>query len=209
MVWQRDGGQCTFVGDKGHRCDARSWLELDHIDPFARGGPSTPDNLRLRCHAHNQFGAERTYSPDFMKHKVEESRRARAEAREAKRAAAEQAAQARAAAKRAERERAAAEVRTREAEKFAERERQAALQARRDEIIPALRNLGYSLAEARLASTVCDTMPDATLEECIRAALRFLMPRGVKVQRPHEWAFPERSRRGRPRGERPGPVATV
>jgi hypothetical protein len=36
-------------------------LELDHIDPFSRGGASTPDNLRLRCRAHNQLHAEECF----------------------------------------------------------------------------------------------------------------------------------------------------
>src|SRR4029079_7568415 len=54
-VWERDGGQCTFVGDNGHRCGSRERIEFDHIVPFARGGPSTVKNLRLRCRTHNQL----------------------------------------------------------------------------------------------------------------------------------------------------------
>ena len=65
-VWKRDGGRCTFVGDTGHRCDARGDLELDHVIPVARGGESTVDNLRLRCRAHNQLDAERTFGAAFM-----------------------------------------------------------------------------------------------------------------------------------------------
>src|SRR5215831_8304864 len=44
-VWKRDGGRCTFKGDGGHRCEARSDLEFDHIEPVARGGGSTVTNL--------------------------------------------------------------------------------------------------------------------------------------------------------------------
>ncbi len=40
-VWQRDGGQCTFVGDSGQRCPARTRLEFDHVVPVARGGQAT------------------------------------------------------------------------------------------------------------------------------------------------------------------------
>src|SRR5262249_16763666 len=65
-VWRRDGGQCTFKGDGGHRCEARRDLEFDHIVPVARGGESTPANLRLRCRAHNQLEAERTFGNAFM-----------------------------------------------------------------------------------------------------------------------------------------------
>ena len=37
-VWQRDGGQCTYVSIAGHRCEARTRLEFDHVEPVARGG---------------------------------------------------------------------------------------------------------------------------------------------------------------------------
>jgi len=65
-VWYRDHGQCAFVADDGHRCEARDHLEFDHIEPIARGGTSTVDNLRLHCRAHNQFQAERIFGGGFM-----------------------------------------------------------------------------------------------------------------------------------------------
>ena len=65
-VWKRDGGQCTFVGDTGHRCGTRKHLEFDHTEPVARGGTSTVENLRLRCRAHNQYEADRTFGERFM-----------------------------------------------------------------------------------------------------------------------------------------------
>jgi 5-methylcytosine-specific restriction endonuclease McrA len=68
-VWTRDGGQCTFVSATGHRCPARSWVEFDHVDPVARGGQSTISGLQLRCRAHNQYEAERTFGTEFMRHK--------------------------------------------------------------------------------------------------------------------------------------------
>jgi 5-methylcytosine-specific restriction endonuclease McrA len=86
-VWQRDGGQCTFVSDSGHRCEARTRLEFDHVDPVARGGETTADNMRLRCRAHNQYAAERQFGEAFMRGK-RESARARAAERRARRAAA-------------------------------------------------------------------------------------------------------------------------
>src|SRR5258705_8368187 len=73
-VWARDDGRCTFVSDSGHRCDSRTRLELDHVDPVARGGQSSVANLRLRCRAHNQYTAEKEFRADFMKHKREEAR---------------------------------------------------------------------------------------------------------------------------------------
>jgi hypothetical protein len=59
-VWARDGGQCAFVGTEG-RCTARGFLELHHVEPFALGGPTTIDNLQLRCRAHNAYEAEMAF----------------------------------------------------------------------------------------------------------------------------------------------------
>jgi len=73
VVRKRDNGQCTYVNDAGHRCEARSDLEYDHAIEFARGGEATASNIRLRCHAHNQYGAERTYGTAFMQHKREQA----------------------------------------------------------------------------------------------------------------------------------------
>jgi hypothetical protein len=75
-VWERDGRQCTYVSPAGHRCTERYFLELDHIDPVARGGRATADSLRLRCRAHNQLEAERVFGAAFMNRKREASARA-------------------------------------------------------------------------------------------------------------------------------------
>jgi len=74
-VRERDGGCCTFVSDDGRRCGSRTRLEWDHIVPVARGGESTVDNIRLRCRAHNQFEAERTFGAAFMEGKREGAQR--------------------------------------------------------------------------------------------------------------------------------------
>jgi len=76
-VWARDGGRCTFVGDRGTRCPARAGLEFDHVQPVALGGPSTTANLRLLCRAHNQYAAEQVFGADHMKAKREEAMRER------------------------------------------------------------------------------------------------------------------------------------
>lgn len=72
-VWARDGGQCTFVGDNGKRCEERSMLEFDHIEPVARGGDASAKNIRLRCRAHNQYEAERVFGVAFMRDKREQA----------------------------------------------------------------------------------------------------------------------------------------
>jgi hypothetical protein len=78
-VHERDHGRCTYVSPTGHRCEERSGLELDHIVPYAQGGEASVSNLRLRCHAHNQYEAERVYGASFMKNKRTARRQARGE----------------------------------------------------------------------------------------------------------------------------------
>ena len=46
-------------------------------------------------------------------------------------------------------------------------------------VIPWLRRLGFGLQQAREAAAYCERMPDAPLEERIRAALRYFPPRTV------------------------------
>ena len=75
-VWNRDSGQCTFVSVGGKRCEACHRLEYDHVVPLARGGQTTAENLRLRCCAHNQHGAEQAYGAEFMREQRERARRA-------------------------------------------------------------------------------------------------------------------------------------
>jgi len=63
VAWRREGGQCGFVAANGHRCTERAFIEFHHIEAFALGGPSTPDNIGLRCRRHNQYEAERVFGP--------------------------------------------------------------------------------------------------------------------------------------------------
>jgi hypothetical protein len=59
-VWERDHGQCAFVGTRG-RCTERGFLEFHHILPFADGGSATVENIQLRCRAHNQYELEQWF----------------------------------------------------------------------------------------------------------------------------------------------------
>ncbi len=54
QVWTRDGERCTFVDPRGRRCEARWFLQLDHIRPFASGGANDASNLRVRCGLHSR-----------------------------------------------------------------------------------------------------------------------------------------------------------
>ncbi len=84
-VWKRDSGQCTFRSEAGHRCAARTRLEYDHVEPVARGGRATVENIRLRCRSHNQYGAELAFGTDFMEGKRQAAQReAKATAERAK-----------------------------------------------------------------------------------------------------------------------------
>jgi hypothetical protein len=79
-VRNRDGDQCTFVSDSGHRCDERRFLEFDHVNPVARGGRSTVAGLRLRCRAHNQHAADCAFGKSFMVRKRRQTRDKRSRA---------------------------------------------------------------------------------------------------------------------------------
>jgi 5-methylcytosine-specific restriction endonuclease McrA len=46
-VWERDCGKCT-------QCGSIYALEIDHIKPYAQGGKTLPENLRLLCRNCNQ-----------------------------------------------------------------------------------------------------------------------------------------------------------
>ncbi len=67
QVWERDQGRCAWTGPDGKRCGSRWQVEVDHVDPAARGGRATLANLRLACRAHNLLHAEQVYGPEHMR----------------------------------------------------------------------------------------------------------------------------------------------
>ena len=104
--------------------------------------------MRLRCRVHNQYGAECTFGPEFMRHK----RIAAAEARAA-----------------------------------ARRQAKATEQDEARDVIPWLRQLGFSADEARRAAARCENLPpDASLEERVRRALSCFHVRGTRIVPPGE-----------------------
>jgi 5-methylcytosine-specific restriction endonuclease McrA len=163
-VWERDGGRCTFVSDSGKRCPCRRGLQFDHIIERARGGKTTVDNLRLRCHRHNQYTAEQTFGAGFMHEKREAARQAR-KARETSTAAAE-----------------TEPVLETVADAIARAKAMAALEACDDrDVVPWLRALGFRADEIRRAAEFCQTV-DLPLEERVRVAIAYL--RGMLRIRP-------------------------
>jgi hypothetical protein len=79
-VFARDGSRCTFVSEGGERCPAETLLELDHIEPRARGGPADVDNLRVRCRAHNRLHAEEIFGKERVARAIHFRQRRRATA---------------------------------------------------------------------------------------------------------------------------------
>lgn len=75
-VLARDGRQCAFVGADGRRCEARSFLEFQHDEPFGKGGEHSVANVRIVCRAHNAHLAERDYGASFMGDRISRRRSA-------------------------------------------------------------------------------------------------------------------------------------
>jgi hypothetical protein len=142
-VWKRDGGQCTYVSESGHRCEATGDVQFDHVVEVARGGQSTVDNIRLRCLGHNQHTAEKTFGAGFMAEKRKEAAEARTRAK-------------------------AERARIREEKAEANR-----LQPHEEEVVPWICALGIREHEARIAARRCGDMADARLEDRVKRALSF------------------------------------
>ena len=116
-----------------------------HIEPVARGGAATVDNLRLRCRAHNAYEAERVFGTEFMRRKREQGKRA------------------------AERQDATMNPQAQPAHEHAR------------DVMAGLRSLGYRADQARRATESCMKIPGASLEDRMRAALKFLAPKPRRV----------------------------
>jgi len=75
VVFDRDGGRCTYLDAAGRRCPEFDRLEYHHCHPFGVGGSHRPENLRLMCRAHNTVEAEH----DFGRRTMDRYRRSQAE----------------------------------------------------------------------------------------------------------------------------------
>jgi len=89
QLFERDGYQCTYDDEQGHRCCERGWLEIDHIDAKGRGGDDELANLRVRCRAHNQMHAKDVFGEEHVERRIRESKKARSYMRAEAAAAAE------------------------------------------------------------------------------------------------------------------------
>mgnify|MGYP000190281916 CR=1 FL=1 len=68
-VWSRDNGKCQYPRPDGGICGETHFLEIDHIHPFALGGPHTESNLRLLCWAHNALRGEMRFGRQWTRQK--------------------------------------------------------------------------------------------------------------------------------------------
>jgi hypothetical protein len=66
-VWVEAGSRCTFVNPaSGERCEAKRFLQIEHVVPFALGGKSNLENLTLLCSNHNKLKAIHTFGKSTM-----------------------------------------------------------------------------------------------------------------------------------------------
>src|SRR5262249_48792614 len=55
--------------ERGRRCPARAFLELDHATPRALGGAGDATNISVRCRGHNGLAAERVFGRAHVENK--------------------------------------------------------------------------------------------------------------------------------------------
>jgi len=65
-VRKRDQGKCTWPLANGGTCGATVGLEIDHVVPRGKGGPSTVENCRILCRPHNLEAARGDYGDEVM-----------------------------------------------------------------------------------------------------------------------------------------------
>jgi hypothetical protein len=65
-VVKRDKGECQWNLADGGVCGATVRLEIDHVVPRSKGGPSTVENCRILCRAHNIEAARQVYGDAHM-----------------------------------------------------------------------------------------------------------------------------------------------
>ena len=62
VILQKAQARCEYVDPQTKRqCESRHQLEIDHVRPYAMGGPTTPENLRALCRVHHQRQAEKAF----------------------------------------------------------------------------------------------------------------------------------------------------
>jgi RuvA, C-terminal domain len=70
-VFERDGEQCAFVDEQGRRCEAKGFLEVDHVTSRAEGGSGESSNLRVLCRPHNRLHAEEVFGREHVARQID------------------------------------------------------------------------------------------------------------------------------------------
>jgi hypothetical protein len=65
-VVERDGGKCQWPVASGGICGSEVRLEVDHVVPRGKGGPSSVENCRVLCRFHNLEAARGVYGNEVM-----------------------------------------------------------------------------------------------------------------------------------------------
>jgi hypothetical protein len=66
-IWERDQGKCQWKLEGGGICGETRRVELDHIEPFAKGGRILmPEDGRVLCNFHQDVSARREFGDDLM-----------------------------------------------------------------------------------------------------------------------------------------------
>lgn len=65
-VRDRDGRCCQWPTHDGRVCGSTVRLEIDHVVPRGRGGPSTAENCRVLCDVHDGEAARAVYGDAHM-----------------------------------------------------------------------------------------------------------------------------------------------
>ncbi len=65
-VRKRDQGRCQWPLASGGVCGSEVRLEVDHVVPRGKGGPSTVENCRVLCRVHNVEAARDVYGDEVM-----------------------------------------------------------------------------------------------------------------------------------------------
>ena len=64
QVYIESEGRCSYINAQGKRCQSRTFLQIHHDKPVARGGGNEPSNLSLLCAGHHRVVHEMASKKD-------------------------------------------------------------------------------------------------------------------------------------------------
>jgi hypothetical protein len=68
-IWERDQGKCQWKLEGGGICGETRRVELDHVEPFAKGGRILkPEDGRVLCDFHQDVSARKEFGDGLMSH---------------------------------------------------------------------------------------------------------------------------------------------